>query len=133
MWMLDSLDEDQEWEHFFSGLPGFCSLKYIHNPLPTLAYKQKKNLLEALIGFLECSFSSDLLGKRVKDQRAIIYTKAFNPVYFSKELDTFDGNLSRYQYCGPIVSKVLQHWMENRLLLLDISINVILKHNMQTI
>jgi len=79
LWTFDSLDEDHELEHFFSGLPGFRVSKVVNDPLPSLTYEQKHKLLEALIGLLNRTFSSDLLQERVKSQRAVICANAIDP------------------------------------------------------
>ncbi len=108
MWTLDSLDEDQELERFFSGLPDFRSSKVVGDPLPTLAEEQKDNLLKALIGFLERTFSLDLLTESARCRRITIFRKSFDPVYFSTPASVFilDFLLSRCQYGGPIVAEI---------------------------
>ncbi|KAH9009468.1 hypothetical protein EDB85DRAFT_1896990 [Lactarius pseudohatsudake] len=50
MWTFDSLDEDHEFERFFSGLPGFRSSKVVDDPLPRLTWEQKEKLSTALTG-----------------------------------------------------------------------------------
>jgi len=119
MWTFDSLDEDHELERFFSGLPGFRSSKAVHDPLPTLTDSHKENLLEALIGFLERSHSSDLLTETVKIRRAAIFRKSFEPVYFSGfgAFYILDSFLSRCQYCDPMGAEIVQNmigWANNR-------------------
>ncbi len=82
MWTFDSLDEDHELERFFAGLPGFRSSKVVDDPLPSLTEEGKKKLSETLTGFLNRTFSSDLLPEPVKSRRAIICAKALDPVEF---------------------------------------------------
>ncbi|KAH9051066.1 hypothetical protein EDB87DRAFT_1836877 [Lactarius vividus] len=82
MWTFDCLDEDHELERFFSGLPGIRSSKVVDDPLPSLTEEAKEKLSDALIGFFDRTFSSDLLPGTVKNYRAIICAKAFDPVQF---------------------------------------------------
>ena len=54
MWTrtFECLDEDHELEHFFSGLPGFCTSEAIDDPLPRLAEGQRWKLGLSLTGLL---------------------------------------------------------------------------------
>ena len=80
MWTFGRLDEDHELVRFFSGLPGFHTSKVLKDPLRGLTDRQKMEILTAIIGFLDRTFSSDLLSDRVKRQRADICEKAINLV-----------------------------------------------------
>ncbi len=116
---LDSLDEDHQLECFFSDLPGFRSSKAVDDPLLTLTDKQKENLLEALIGFLERALSSDLLTETVKIRRAAIFRTSFERVYFSGfgAFHVFDKFLSRGQYSDPMAAEIVQNmisWANNK-------------------
>ncbi len=82
MWTFDRLDEDHELERFFSGLPGFRSSKVVDDPLPSLTEEGKTKLSEAMLGFLDRTFSSDLLPEPAKSRRAIICAKALDPAEF---------------------------------------------------
>jgi len=84
LWTFDGSDEDHELERFFSGLPGFRSSKVVDDPLPSLTEEQKQKLIEALIGLLDRTFSSDLLPEQVKSRRAVICAKAINPAEISE-------------------------------------------------
>jgi hypothetical protein len=79
MWTFDSLDEDHELERFFSGLPGFRSSKMVKDPLPDLTSEQQGKLLNALIGLLDRTSSSDLLPESIKIRRTVICQKAIGP------------------------------------------------------
>ena len=119
MWTFDILDEDHELERFFSGLPGFCNSKVVQDPLPTLAEKQKDNLLRALIGFLDRTISSDLLTEPVKNRRVTIFRNAFEPVFFSSLRAFYIPHdfLSRCQYSGPVAAEIVQNmtgWADDR-------------------
>ncbi len=85
LWTFDSLDEDHELERFFSGLPGFCSSKVVDDPLPSLTEEGKTKLSETLIGFLNRTFSSDLLPEPVKSRRAAICAKALDLAKFPND------------------------------------------------
>jgi hypothetical protein len=80
MWTFDRLDEDHEQLRFFSGLPGFHSSKVLKEPLRALGDSQKRQILTAIIGFLDRTFSSDLLQDHVKHRRVDICTKAIDVV-----------------------------------------------------
>ncbi len=75
MWTLGRLDEDQELERFFSGLPGFRSSKVVGDPLPLLNDNQRKRLSEAWIALFNHTFSSDSLPESVKNWRELQTTK----------------------------------------------------------
>ncbi|KAF8260513.1 hypothetical protein EI94DRAFT_900289 [Lactarius quietus] len=83
MWTFDSLDEDHELDRFFSNLPGFRTSKVVDDPLPTLTEMKKEKLFGTLLRFLDLTFSSDLLPKDVKIQRAIMCAKACDVAEFS--------------------------------------------------
>jgi hypothetical protein len=79
MWTLDCLDEDHELERFFTGLPGFRSSKVVKDPLLDLTTEEQEKLLDALIGLLDRTFSSDLLPEPTKNRRVVICAKAIGP------------------------------------------------------
>ena len=72
MWTFDCLDEDHELERFFAGLPGFRGSKMVKDPLPDLTPGQQQKLLQALIGLLDRTSSSDLLPEPVRIRRIAI-------------------------------------------------------------
>jgi hypothetical protein len=76
LWTFDSLDEDRKLECFFAGLPGFCGSKMVKDPLSNLNLEQQGKILNALIGLLDRTSSSDLLPELVKNQRTVICRKA---------------------------------------------------------
>jgi hypothetical protein len=79
LWTFDSLDEDHELERFFSGLPGFRSSKVVKDPLPDLTSEQHEKLLNAWVGLLDRTSSSDLLPEPAKIRRTVICAKAIGP------------------------------------------------------
>ncbi|KAI9450678.1 hypothetical protein BJY52DRAFT_163143 [Lactarius psammicola] len=117
LWTLSTLDEDHEVERFFSGLPGFRCSKVVKDPLPSLTEEQKEKISTALMGLLDVTFSSNLLPEPVKDRRAIICAKAFDPAHIPRAFDVFDKILSRYQYSGPMsaeIVRIMSGWGKNR-------------------
>jgi len=117
LWTFDSLDEDHELERFFSGLPGFRSSKVVDDPLPSLTEEQKGKLSETLIGFLDSTFSSDLLPVPVKKRRAMICAKAIDPAHVPRAFHVLDIILSNDQDSGPLAAEILQiarGWRDNR-------------------
>ena len=108
MWTFDRLDEDHELEHFFSGLTGFRSSKFVKDPLPSLTWRQRSKLGQALVGLLDRTFSSDLLSAPVKKRRAILCAKAIEQAHDNWTFYIISKVLSYYQYQGPVVAEVLQ-------------------------
>jgi hypothetical protein len=78
LWTFGRLDEDHELARFFSGLPAFQTSKVVKDPLGDLDSEQKLVILTAMIGFLDRTYSSDLLPDRVKRQRVDICEKAID-------------------------------------------------------
>jgi hypothetical protein len=85
LWTFDSLDEDHELERFFSGLPGFRSSKMVKDPLPDLTEEQQGKLLNAWVGLLDRTSSSDLLPEPAKIRRTVICVKAIGPAGVPRE------------------------------------------------
>ena len=85
LWTFDALDEDHELDRFFSGLSGFRSSKVVNDPLPHLTKEQKSNISAALIGWLDRTFSSDLLPQSVKNRRAILFANTHDPAEITDE------------------------------------------------
>ena len=93
MLTLDSLDEDHELEHFFSGLPGFHNSHVLKQPLHGLDDQQRLRLLEAVIRLLDRTFSTSSSPDQVRHRRAEICDNA------TKLLDThnvFPGVVRRF-------------------------------------
>jgi len=83
MWTYESLDEDHELEQFFSGIPGFCSSKVVDNPQSSLDSLRSWTLAEALNGFLERTWSSNLVPEIIKIRRLVICVKAIDAAHLS--------------------------------------------------
>jgi hypothetical protein len=84
-WTLDALDEDQELEQFFEGIPGFCSSKVVDKPTRILAELDDYFKLSAAFrGFLDRTFSSSLVSETVKKKRLMTCVKAADSARLSR-------------------------------------------------
>ena len=91
--MLLALDEDPALETFFDAIPGFCNSKLCILPFSS---RVRMKLRQALDGFLNRSFSSNLVSESVRVTRLIICLNAaqvaLGPFVVSEILDnTFNG------------------------------------------
>src|SRR5260221_5991715 len=82
IWTFESLDEDHELEQFFAGLPGFYSSKVVHNPQSSLAGLRFR-VAWALKGFLERTWSSNLVSEAIKIRRLVICIRATDAAHLS--------------------------------------------------
>ena len=105
MWTFDCLDEDDELESFFAGLPGFRTSNIVNDPVPSLTDEEKSKLSEGLRGLLDRTFSSDLLLAPVKDRRAMICKKAIDPEHTPNAL-ILHAALFKYQHSGPLATEI---------------------------
>ena len=109
MWTFGRLDEDHELVRFFSGLPGFHTSKVLKQPLRGLTDWQKLEIFTAIIGFLDRTFSSDLLSDRVKRQRVDISEKAIDLVDTPKAfLQIVRGLASANRYNEPQSTEIVE-------------------------
>ena len=107
-WTFDSLDEDHELERFFSGLPGLRSSKVVKDPLPDLTSEQQEKLLNALMGLLDRTSSSNLLSEQVKIRRTVICGKAIGPADIPQIQRVLRRIYSQVQE-GPVQSAEIAH------------------------
>jgi hypothetical protein len=95
-WTYESLDEDRELEQFFSGIPGFCCSKVVDNPQSSLDSLRNWAVASALNGFLERTWSSNLVSETVKIRRLVTCVRAIDAVCLhsaaSKIFDEFFAN-----------------------------------------
>ncbi|KAI9447716.1 hypothetical protein H4582DRAFT_18549 [Lactarius indigo] len=108
LWTFDSLDEDNELERFFSGLPGYRSLEVVGHLLLSLAEEQKRKLSTALLGLADRTFSSSLLPEPVQNRRATICAKASDPKYIPESMKILDKLLSIYREGRPLATEIVQ-------------------------
>ena len=103
-WTFESLDEDRELEHFFSGLPGFHGSKVLKEPLRFLKDEQKQRIFEAAIRLLDRTFSSNLLPDRVKRRRAAICANVVDLVDTPESFPNVIRRLASEEQYGPLQS-----------------------------
>ena len=82
IWTYESLDEDHELEQFFAGIPGFCSSKVV-NPQSSLDSLRSRRGALALTGFLERTWTSNLVSETIKIRRLVICVRAIDAAYLS--------------------------------------------------
>ena len=83
MWTYDSLDEDHELEQFFAGIPGFCTSKVVDDPQSSLDSLRSETVASALYGFLERTWSSNLVSETIKIRRLAICVMAMDAAHLS--------------------------------------------------
>ena len=76
MLTYETLNQGHELEQFFAGIPGFCSSTKVKNPQSSLARLGLWNLTSALDGFLEPTWSSNLVSEGSKMRRFRICVRA---------------------------------------------------------
>ena len=87
---LETLDEDDELETFFAGIPGFCSSVVDSYPQSAFKGSNGENMSEALVGFMYRTLSSNLISESVKQRRIEICSKAIDTASFPISRRTFD-------------------------------------------
>jgi hypothetical protein len=90
------LDEDHELEQFLSEISEFCSSKVVDNPQSSLDSLRSWTVASGLSGFLERTWSSNLVSEIIKIRRLVTCVRAIDAVYVhsaaSKILDEFFVN-----------------------------------------
>jgi hypothetical protein len=114
LWTFDSLDEDHELERFFSGLPGFRSSKVVKDPLPDLTSEQQEKLLNAWVGLLDRTSSSDLLPEPAQIRRTVICVKAIGPAGVPGAINQLADRIVYSDRFGPLqstnIARSLRGW-----------------------
>ena len=59
-WLLDSLTDEEEFERFFAGIPGFYKSKQVEDPAKVLQQVNTDTTPKAILAFMDRSISSDL-------------------------------------------------------------------------
>ncbi len=99
-WTFNSLEEDNEWEEFLAGIPGFLSshevmdsgniLTEVINRVPAMAY--------TVFLFIERTFSSGLVSEAIQERRKNVYMRALDflipllPATFYQALHSWDSD-----------------------------------------
>ena len=76
---LETLDEDEEIEAFFEGIPGFCNsavVSVVSDPRAAFKTPNGEKISEALIGFMCHTLSSNIVPEPVKRRRIKICSRA---------------------------------------------------------
>lgn len=111
---FESLNDDDELERFFAGLPGFQYSRVVSNPMLSLTTVQKLRISEEMTEFMDRTFSSDLLPESVKNRRAIICAKAIDPAHFPGAFQwMFDKIFSEDQdglLLTPEIGHIVKGW-----------------------
>ena len=76
MWTYEYSDEDHELEQFFAGIPGFCNSKVVDNPQSSLDSMRSPTMALSMNGFLDRTWSSNLLSEMIKIRRLVICVRA---------------------------------------------------------
>ena len=103
MWTLDSLEEDKDLDHFFTGMPGFFNSKVVKEPLQNLNYQKKRKLLDAIIRLLGRTYSSSP-SEKDKNHRVEICTNAINQVVAPETFQDILLSLASKDLSGPVQS-----------------------------
>jgi hypothetical protein len=111
---FESLNDDNDLERFFAGLPGFRDSRVVRNPLLRLTGPQKSRLSKQLTEFMDRTLSSDLLSDSDKNRRAIICAKAIDPAHFPEAFQwIFDKIVSEDRYDSlltPEIGHIVKGW-----------------------
>ena len=75
-WLLSSLGQDQEFEQFLAGIPGFYRSKRVEHPAQVLQALNTNGLPRAIISFMDRSLSSDLVSGITEQRRIRVALKA---------------------------------------------------------
>ena len=106
---FESLNDDDELERFFAGLPGFRNSRVVSDPLPILTQVQKLRLSAELLELMDRTLSSDLLPEPVKTRRAIICAKAIDPAHFSGAVQWMLDKVTSEDWYGPLLTAEVGH------------------------
>jgi len=80
-WTIDALDDDNELEQFFEGIPGFFSSKLVEDPHRVIDELRHWMFADALSRFLDRSLTSNLLSESVKTRRFVICLNAADATF----------------------------------------------------
>ena len=78
IWTYESLDEDHELEQFFAGISGFCNSTLDLNPHSSLDGLRRFPVAYVLNGWLERTWSSNLVSETIKQRRLLTCIRAID-------------------------------------------------------
>jgi hypothetical protein len=81
-WTFETLNQDDEFERFFAGIPDFCNSRAVEDPMGHLLKLdgEHQKLSQMLIGFMHQTVTSHLISEPARQQRIKICTKAIDAV-----------------------------------------------------
>jgi len=101
---LETLDEDDELEAFFEGIPGFFNSEVVSDPHVAFKTPNGEKMSEALVGFMCNTLSSNLVPEPVKQRRIEICRKAVEAASLSINRRIFDRIM--YKDLGGLLNSV---------------------------
>ena len=101
---LETLDEDDELEAFFEGIPGFFNSEVVSDPRVIFKTPNGEKMSEALVGFMCNTLSSNLVPELVKRRRIEICRKAVEAASLSINRRIFDRIM--YKEWGGLLNSV---------------------------
>jgi hypothetical protein len=102
--MLEKLDEDDEVEVFFGGIPKFCNSAIVSDPRSAFKTPNGEKISEALFEFMCHTLSSNLVPEPVKQRRIEICNKAVVAASLPIDRHIFDRVL--YKDWGGLLNSV---------------------------
>jgi hypothetical protein len=102
---FDALDEDDELEQFFEGMPGFCSSKVVVEPR-AIAEQGEWKFAKALSGLLSRTWSSGLLAETVKERRTLCCMRAADTLDLPFPIVSFTYEVFNQETNGAFLQSV---------------------------
>ena len=112
-WTFDALDEDHELEQFFEGIPGFCNSNVVDDPQSILV-RLDDGLGGAFSGFLNRTWSSNLISEAVKNRRLIICAKAADIAHLSSAASMILVSVFNWGIDGMLRSVEIGHSLRSQ-------------------
>ena len=117
-WTVEALDDDDEWEQFFAGIPGFFRSDSIDDPGSKHNDSELgRAFMGALNGFLDRTLASNLLSEHVKTRRFVTCFNAAVATSTGIDRGFFHGVFSG-RWGGVLqsieIGNYLNRWSNNR-------------------
>lgn len=116
-WTIDALDDDDELEQFFEGIPGFFNSKLVDNSQSILDGLQRWSFVDALGRFMDQTLASSLVTEAIKSRRLITCLNAADATFPHLVRDNLRDILSErlHEVQQSIdIARSLRIWGENR-------------------
>ena len=108
---LEALEEDDELEEFFAGIPTLCRSAVDSYPQGAFKTSNGEKMSEALIGFMYRTLTSNLIPESVKQRRIEICNKAINMASLPISRRIFDRILHK-DWTGLLNSVEFGHFLK---------------------